>query len=479
VLIIGIITGYFVYTQHMSIFLYNTLSRRKEEFVPQPGDSQSRSRVTMYVCGPTVYSTPHIGNARPAVVFDVLARLLRSRYDLIYARNITDVDDKINAAAQEAGVEISEIAEQYIDAYHEDMDALGVLAPDVEPRATEHIAEMLEMISDLIESGHAYAAEGHVLFRVKAFAKYGRLSRRDPRELLAGARVDVAPYKEEPGDFILWKPSTPDLPGWDSPWGRGRPGWHLECSVMSARHLGQTIDIHGGGNDLIFPHHENEIAQSTCAHDGQLFSRFWLHNGFVNVDRTKMSKSLGNIVLVRELLKNAPGEAIRLALINAHYRQPLDWSDAVLVEARRKLDRLYGSLRDVDGWQGNWQSLDPDPVFMKALQDDLNTPRALAALFEIARQINRSDSEGEKISLAATLRASSEMLGLLGAEPEQWFTADSSAELSGVEIDKRLAERDKARAARDFAEADRIRDELAELGISIEDGPDGTRWRHG
>jgi len=463
----------------MSIVLYNTLNRRKEEFVPQHRDPQSRARVTMYVCGPTVYSTPHIGNARPAVVFDVLARLLRSRYELIYARNITDVDDKINAAAQEAGVEISAISERYIDAYHEDMDALGVLPPDIEPRATEHIAEMLEMIAGLVENGHAYAADGHVLFRVRSFEQYGHLSRRDPRELLAGARVDVAPYKEEPGDFILWKPSTPELPGWDSPWGRGRPGWHLECSVMAARHLGTTIDIHGGGNDLIFPHHENEIAQSTCAHHGKLFSRFWLHNGFVNVDRAKMSKSLGNIVLVRELLKQAPGEAIRLALLNAHYRQPLDWSDDVLVEARRKLDRLYGSLRDISGWQDRWESVDPDRVFIEALEDDLNTPRALAALFEIAREANRSDSASERTELAARLRASADMLGLLGAEPERWFTADESAALSGEEIDKRLAERNKARAARDFAEADRIRDELDGLGISIEDGPDGTRWRRG
>ena len=461
----------------MSIFLYNTLSRRKEEFVPQSGDADSRSRVTMYVCGPTVYSTPHIGNARPAVVFDVLARLPRTRFDLVYARNITDVDDKINAAAQEAGVPISEITEKYVVAYHEDMDALGVLDPDVEPRATEHIAEMLEMITGLIDSGHAYEAEGHVLFRVKSFDEYGRLSRRDPRELLAGARVDVAPYKEEPGDFILWKPSTPELPGWESPWGRGRPGWHLECSVMSARHLGTTIDIHGGGNDLIFPHHENEIAQSTCAHGGQLFSRFWLHNGFVNVDRTKMSKSLGNIVLVRELLREAPGEAIRLALLNAHYRQPLDWSDAVLVEARRKLDRLYGSLRDVDGWQDKWPSALPDPVFMQALEDDLNTPRALAALFDIARKINSSESKSEKSELAATLRASAEILGLLGGDPEHWFTADESAALSNEEIEQLLAERNEARARRDFGEADRIRDGLAEHGILIEDGPDGTKWR--
>jgi len=335
----------------MSIYLYNTLTRRKEAFTPRDIAEDGRERVTMYVCGPTVYSAPHIGNARPAVVFDVLARLLRSRYALTYARNITDVDDKINAAAQEAGVDISEITSEFVAAYHADMQALGVANPDIEPRATGHIDQIVAMISRLIDSGHAYVADGHVLFRVAAFADYGRLSRRDQRELLAGARVEVAPYKEASGDFILWKPSTPELPGWESPWGRGRPGWHIECSVMIAEHLGETINIHGGGNDLIFPHHENEIAQSTCAHGGKQFARFWLHNGFVNVHDTKMSKSLGNIVLVRDLLATAPGEAIRLALLNGHYRQPLDWSDELLSEMKRKLDRLYGTLRDIDGWQ--------------------------------------------------------------------------------------------------------------------------------
>jgi cysteinyl-tRNA synthetase len=454
----------------MPISLYNTLSRRKEEFAPQSGN-----RVTMYVCGPTVYSAPHIGNARPAVVFDVLARLLRSRYELTYARNITDVDDKINAAAVESGRDIGEIAAEYIEAYHADMRALGVLDPDVEPRATAHLAGMIDMIEKLIEGGHAYAADGHVLFRVQSFDAYGGLSRRDRRELLAGARVDVAPYKEDAGDFVLWKPSTPELPGWDSPWGRGRPGWHLECSVMAAEHLGTTIDIHGGGNDLIFPHHENEIAQSTCAHDGALFSRFWLHNGFVNVEHAKMSKSVGNIVLVRDLLEQAPGEAVRLALLSGHYRQPLDWSETVLAEAKRKLDRLYGTLRDADGWQSEWASAEPNATFITALEDDMNTPRALAALFEISREANRSDAPAERTELAARLRASADMLGLLGADPEQWFTAD--AELGPEDIERRINERSEARARRDFAEADRIRDELASLGIAIEDGEGGTRWR--
>jgi len=461
----------------MSIFLYNTLSRRKEEFTPQNVAEDGHAKVTMYVCGPTVYSAPHIGNARPAVVFDVLARLLRSRYELTYARNITDVDDKINAAALESGVDISEISAKFVAAYHADMQALGVARPDIEPRATAHIDAIITMISSLIDSGHAYAADGHVLFRVSAFSAYGSLSRREQRELLAGARVEVAPYKEAPGDFILWKPSTPELPGWESPWGRGRPGWHIECSVMAAEHLGTTIDIHGGGNDLIFPHHENELAQSTCAHGGKLFARYWLHNGFVNVHDTKMSKSLGNIVLVQDLLDRAPGEAIRLALLNAHYRQPLDWSDQILTETKRKLDRLYGTLRDIDGWQSSWQTTAPDPAFVAALEDDLNTPRALAVLFDLSHEANRSESHDAQVSAAARLRASAEWMGLLSADPEEWFTAGSDTQLDNEAIDKLLAERNAARAQKDFATADRIRDELAAQVISIEDGAGDTRWR--
>jgi cysteinyl-tRNA synthetase len=456
----------------MTLHLYNTLTRRKEEFVPgDPG------RVTMYVCGPTVYSYPHIGNARPAVVFDVLARLLRRRYRLVYARNITDIDDKINAAAQAAGVPIGEISARFAAVYHEDMAALGVLPPDVEPHATAHIAEMIAMIRDLVAAGHAYAAEGHVLFRVSSFPDYGRLSRRGQRELLAGARVEVAPYKESAGDFVLWKPSPPELPGWDSPWGRGRPGWHIECSAMSARHLGETIDIHGGGNDLIFPHHENELAQSTCAHRGATLCRYWVHNGFLNVDHAKMSKSLGNIVTVRDLLRQAPGEAVRLALLSAHYRQPLDWSEEVLVEARRKLDRLYGTLRDVAGWQDDWGAAEPDAACLAALEDDLNTPRALAALFELSRDANRSEDPAERARLATRLRASGELMGLLGAGPEAWFTAETAATLSNADVERLIVERREARARRDFAAADRIRRQLTDSGISIEDGPEGTRWR--
>jgi cysteinyl-tRNA synthetase len=336
---------------------------------------------------------------------------------------------------------------------------------------------MIAMIRELMATDHAYSAAGHVLFRVKSFPAYGRLSRRDQRELIAGARVDVAPYKEDPGDFVLWKPSDADLPGWESPWGRGRPGWHIECSAMSARHLGTTIDIHGGGNDLIFPHHENEIAQSTCAHHGATFCRHWVHNGFVNVDHAKMSKSVGNIVLVRDLLEKAPGEAIRLALLSAHYRQPLDWTEEVLVEARRKLDRLYGTLRDVPGWENAWQSAEPDAVFLTALEDDLNTPRALAALFELAREANRSEDPVERVTLAARLRASAGHLGLLETDPEAWFTAETATSLSNEDVENLLTARREARERRDFAVADQIRTQLTQAGITIEDGPEGTRWR--
>ncbi len=457
----------------MSISLYNTLSRKKEAFSPLV-----EGQVSLYVCGPTVYSFPHIGNARPAVVFDVLARLLRTRYELTYARNITDIDDKINQAAQDEGVSIDVIATRFTQAYLEDMQALGVQAPDVTPRATEHVDSIIRMIGQLIEGGHAYVGEGHVLFRVRSFSDYGALSRRDQRELLAGARVEVAPYKEDAGDFVLWKPSTPELPGWDSPWGRGRPGWHIECSVMAAEHLGRSIDIHGGGNDLIFPHHENEIAQSTCAHDGQLFSRYWLHNGFVNVDHTKMSKSLGNVVLVRDLLQQAPGEAVRLALLSAHYRQPLDWTDRVLLEARRKLDRLYGALRAADGWQDIWTHTAPDSRFIAALEDDLNTPRAMAALFDLARELQRA-SAAEKTQHAACLRASAEFMGLLSQDPEKWFQAGGTEGLDSSTIEDLLAQRIAARADRNFSLADKIRDDLAAAGVLIEDGPDGTRWRRG
>jgi cysteinyl-tRNA synthetase len=457
----------------MSLVLYNTLKRGKEEFVPlEPG------RVSVYVCGPTVYNRPHIGNARPAVVFDVLVRLLRSAYDVTYVRNITDIDDKINAAAAASGEDIAIIAARHAANYHSDMQALLVLPPDIEPYATHHLDEMINMIAHLIESNHAYEEEGHVLFRVSSFEGYGQLSRRDPRQLMDGARIEVAPYKEEAGDFILWKPSTESQPGWDSPWGRGRPGWHIECSAMVATHLGRTIDIHGGGNDLIFPHHENELAQSTCAHGGEVFSRYWLHNGFVNVDQTKMSKSLGNVVLVGGLLEQVPGEVVRLALLSAHYRQPLDWSENVLTEARRKLDRLYNALRNVNGWQDSWQEAKPAADLIEALEDDLNTPRALAALFGIAREINRLGDSPEAVAKAQVLRASAETMGLLASDPAVWFENDAPGDLSASDVDALLQQRNEARASKDYAAADRIRDELAELGVAIEDSSDGTRWSY-
>ena len=450
----------------MSIQIYNTLTRRKEIFQPQ-----DPARVTVYACGPTVYNYAHIGNARPAVVFDLLYRVLSRRYaNVVYARNITDVDDKINQAAADEGVPIEVVSRRYADAYHEDMARLGVGRPTVEPRATEHIAEIIDMIERLVERGCAYQAEQHVLFDVASFEDYGRLSRRDRREMIAGARVEVAPYKKSPGDFVLWKPSSPDQPGWDSPWGRGRPGWHIECSAMSAAHLGEVIDIHAGGQDLVFPHHENEIAQSRCAHGSDTFARYWMHNGFVTVEKRKMSKSLGNTLIVHELLKHWPGEVLRYVLLSAHYRQPLDWSDKVLEQAQATLDRLYGLLRDHD----DARPAEPDPTVIDAMEDDLNTPTALAALNRVARAISSSHPDPAN---AARLRASGAALGLLQQAADAWF--DQRRAETGVdagEIEALIAARNEARSRRDFDTADRIRDDLAERGIVLKDGPEGTAW---
>src|SRR5690606_5059116 len=362
----------------MALHVHNTLTRSKERF--EPGDP---ARVTMYVCGPTVYSFVHIGNARPEVVFDVLARLLRRSYGLVYARNLTDVDDKINAAAAREGVEIGALTARYISAFHEDMAGLGVRGPDVEPRVTDHIAEIIAFIERLIERGHAYEAEGHVLFAVSTFPEYGKLSKRSLDEMIAGARVEVAPYKRDPADFVLWKPSDPSTAGWDSPGGRGRPGCHMECSTMAATHRGETIDIHGGGLDLVFPHHENETAQSTCAH-GKCFARYWMHNGLVNMGSEKMAKSTGNIVRVRDLLAEHDGEVLRLCLLSAHYRQPLDWTPQLVAESAQKLDRMYGVLRDA-GLDDPSSSADEEPpeAVIAALEDDLNTPLAIAELIAI------------------------------------------------------------------------------------------------
>ena len=453
----------------MPLRLYNSLTRQVEPFAPL-----DPACPTLYVCGPTVYNYVHIGNARGPVVFGVLAALLRRHYgQLKYARNITDVDDKINAAAAEQGVPIAAITGRFAAAYRQDMAALGVAAPDIEPEATAHIAQIVAMIERLVASGHAYAAQGHVLFAVASFADYGKLSRRDTDEMLAGARVEVAPYKRDPGDFVLWKPSTGDLPGWDSPWGRGRPGWHIECSAMAAAHLGPTIDIHAGGIDLQFPHHENEIAQSQCAHGGAIFARYWLHNGMLNFGGAKMSKSLGNIEKVHDLVAAHPPEALRYALLSAHYRQPLDWSDALVEQSVRTLDRLYGTLRDLEGVEATAAI---PPAVEDALEDDLNTPQALAELARIAGEARKAATPDARARLKSELLGAGLALGLLQQAPEAWFNR-GAGDVDDARIQTLVEERATAKQARDFARADAIRDQLAAEGIALEDTPQGVRWK--
>jgi cysteinyl-tRNA synthetase len=456
----------------MQLHLYNNLHRRLEPFLPL-----DPARVTMYLCGPTVYNYVHIGNARGPVVFDVLAALLRRRYTLVYARNITDVDDKINQAAIDQGVPISTITDKFTAVYRDDMARLRVAPQDVEPHATAHMPQIVAMIETLIAGGHAYAADGHVLFSVASFADYGTLSRRPPDEMLAGARVEVAPYKRDPGDFVLWKPSTPDLPGWPSPWGIGRPGWHIECSAMAEAHLGETIDIHGGGLDLQFPHHENELAQSTCAHGGKVFARYWVHNGMLNMAGAKMSKSVGNVSLLHELLDAHPPEALRYALLSAHYRQPLDWSDALVAQSVSTLDRLYGTLRDLADVPATPRDDLPEAI-EAALCDDLNTPAVLAELAGIAANARRATDAAERARLKSDLLAGAGILGLLRDDPAAWFSrggdADEESRIQGI-VDARNA----AKQARDFATADRLRDELAREGVLLEDTAGGVRWRRG
>lgn len=436
------------------IRLYDTAAREKRGF--EPADP---SRVTVYVCGPTVYGRAHIGNMRPAVVFDVLRRLLEHSFperEVIFARNITDVDDKIMAAAAEEGVPTSVITERFERFYLADTGALGVREPTIAPHATAEIDAMVVMIEQLIERGHAYAAEGHVLFDVASDADYGALSRRDREAMLAGARVEVAPYKRAPGDFVLWKPSSEEQVGWDSPWGRGRPGWHIECSAMIRRHLGETIDIHGGGIDLVFPHHENEAAQSRCAHDGAPLARFWLHNGFVDFGVEKMSKSLGNVVTPEELFAAGhKGEVLRLALLSAHYRSPLPWTEALIAQSRATLDGLYRKV-------GEAEAGEVDAGVIEALSDDLNTALAIARLGQIED--------------AATLKASANLLGLLGEGATRWFQGDAASD-DAARIEAQVEARNTAKKARDFATSDRIRDELKAEGILLEDGPAGTTWR--
>ena len=453
----------------MNIKLYNTLAGKKQNFTPI-----NPNRVTMYICGPTVYSYPHIGNARGPVIFDILAGLLRREYELIYVRNITDLDDKIYEAAKSEQSDVSEITERYTKIYHQDISALGVKDPDIEPRATDHIKEMIEMIEGLIAKGYAYENEGHVLFSVDSYSDYGSLSNRQHEDQIAGARVAIAAYKKNPRDFVLWKPSTPDLPGWESPWGVGRPGWHLECSTMAKKYLGETLDIHGGGSDLIFPHHENECAQSICSHKGEPFANFWVHHGMIDFNDTKMSKSEGNLLLIKDLLEDIPGEVVRMALISAHYRKPINWSNDLIKDSKKKLDRLYGAIRKID----IFHNTEPSNEVLLALADDLNTPKALSALFNIVKLINNSEDPVERDKYASTLMASASLLGLMTMSADEWFKTTPNGVLTREEIEHLITQRERARKSKNFSESDRIRNDLLQKGVVIEDGPDGTEWRY-
>ena len=454
----------------LPLMLYNTMSRRKELFEPI-----DPNRITMYVCGPTVYNRVHIGNARPVVVFDTLFRLLQSLYPkVVYARNITDIDDKIMTAAAELGEDISVLSQRYAQAYFEDMEQLNNLEPSVIPYATQHIPEMIAMNQLLIEKGHAYEADGHVLFAVQTMDDYGKLSGRSLDEMLAGARVEVADYKRYAGDFVLWKPSAETEPGWDSPWGRGRPGWHIECSVMAEKHLGETIDIHAGGQDLVFPHHENEIAQSCCAHDGKAMANIWMHNGFINIDGEKMSKSLGNFRLVKDLLEHFPGEVLRYVILSAHYRTEQNFSKELLDSAWRSLDSLYGYLR---GCRQMEAKLNHQGEGYKALLDDLNTPVALSEVHRLARLMHSSEGD-EKRYLQAELLGLAELMGLLQQDPEDWFTlARQADDISSEDVEALIAQRTEAKLNKDYAGADAIRQELLDKGVTLEDSREGTKWR--
>ena len=471
----------------MSLSLYDTMAREKRPF--EPRDPQ---RVTMYVCGPTVYNYSHIGNFRPVIVFDVLFRVLRERYGadaVVYAANVTDVDDKINAKAAAEGVPISEITERYLSAYNGDMAALGALRPTLQPKVTQTMDAIVAMIGRLVENGSAYAAQGHVLFDTQAYADYGKLSRHPMDDMIAGARVDVAPYKQHPADFVLWKPSKPGEPVWESPWGPGRPGWHIECSAMIDEALGLPIDIHGGGVDLIFPHHENEMAQGLCAGHSTEYARYWVHNGFLNFGDEKMSKSLGNVALAHDLLKEAPGEVIRWALLVGHYRAPLEWTGDLLEQSRRSLDRLYRALADFHRESAANAPPAPDRAaveqvlasagFTAALDDDLNTPLAQSSLFAIAGAVRAAMAArdwAEGAIQAAALRKGGELLGVLQADPESWFQGAADADLKD-RIEGLIAARIEARKSKNFAEADRIRDELTALNVEVMDGPTGATWR--
>ena len=458
----------------MSLSLYNTLSGKKEPFVPLVDD-----QVTMYVCGPTVYNLAHIGNARPVVVFDTLFRVLQTAYSKVtYARNITDVDDKIIAAAREGQRSIEAVTEEFTAKFREDMAQLNALPPTLEPHATHNIEPMIALTQTLIEKGHAYESQGHVLFSVESMADYGALSGRSLEDMLAGARVEVADYKRYPGDFVLWKPAAAEDPGWDSPWGRGRPGWHLECSAMIREHLGETIDIHGGGRDLIFPHHENEIAQSRCAHGGD-YVRYWLHNAYVDIDGEKMSKSLGNVRSVRDLLGRYRGEVLRFALLSAHYRSPLNFSAELLEQAESTLGSLYSTLREVQDMELDTAiNLEGEP-FYEALMDDLNTPQAIAEIHAMAKQLHKAGGS-ERPALKARILAAGNLLGVLGEDPETWMHGSVSDDVMAAEqIETLIAERQQAKLDKNYDRADQIRQQLLAEGVVLEDSREGTQWRRG
>ena len=450
----------------MELRLYDTLTREKRVFAPL-----DPARVRMYVCGPTVYDFAHIGNARPVIVFDVLFRLLRHIYGadhVTYVRNVTDVDDKINARAAERGISIRDLTEETYKNFKNDVAALGCLPPTVEPRATEHIEPMKALIDRLVQSGHAYVAEDNVLFHVPSMADYGQLSKRPLDEMIAGSRVEVAPYKKDPQDFVLWKPSKPGEPGWPSPAGikvAGRPGWHIECSAMAWKHLGETFDIHGGGIDLVFPHHENEIAQSRCAFHTPVMANYWMHNGFLQVEGEKMSKSLGNFVTIHELLKDWPGEVVRFTMLQTHYRQPINWTVAGLREAQKNLDHWYALTAEVTPGYLCADALD-------ALLDDLNTPKAFAALHELRGEA----AKGAKPA-AACLKASAHLMGLLQMPAAAWAAfRPASLAIDESKIVNLIDARNAARKAKNFKESDRIRDELAAMGVALKDSKDGTTW---
>jgi cysteinyl-tRNA synthetase len=460
----------------MPLVLYDSMARAKRPFVPA-----DPARVTMYVCGPTVYNFAHIGNARPVVVFDVLFRLLRQAYGeaaVVYAANVTDVDDKINRKAAEEGVAIDVITDRYLAAYNADMAELGALRPSLQPRATRTMDAIIALIGRLVANGSAYAAEGHVLFDTQACGDYGALSGHPMEDMIAGARVDVAPYKRHPADFVLWKPSKPGEPVWDSPFGPGRPGWHIECTAMIEQSLGLPIDIHGGGIDLLFPHHENERAQGVCAHgpgaDGdRTYARYWMHNGFLNFGEEKMSKSLGNVALVNDLIKSAPGEALRWALLVGHYRAPLEWTGDLIAQSVKALDRLYGALRRSAAIEA--ADTGPAPTFLAALEDDLNTPAAMAELFGLATALETANGPG-RAEAKGRLLASARLMGFLFGDPEAWFQGGADDALK-ARIDDLVARRTEARAAKDWPAADQIRDELAALNVEVMDGPSGATWR--